>query len=429
MIDIQIQLTPKKQDIIRGFIEFAIEELEIQVAPKVIIQATRDGLETTAAYSPSGRWVRVYGTGRAIVDICRSISHELVHHRQNETGELEQTIKNKGHIADIGDKIEDDANAIAGQLIKKFAKQKSKVIYEGVKKVVPIDKFVKLVIDRWKKNNKIAPYELALMNVAHDYGETEQKQEFLDKMTDATMQLIENDITGFYELTLGNGYVCELFDVRGDNDPYSFFDKLLSGKDVTGKVKSPTWEEYIFDRISLSNLQMLQSYTHLNHLTVDSLQHEFPDMCHDFCHDYSLATHSKSETALVIYVISSIKKIFDGCAIKKTRSSIKITMPLSFLLTSKIFKKNLKSKLVDVYEHILDGGDGYVVRNTQQLLIYVFEEMETHGYTSLPDMFLEWAGGERPVIDIDNGVDSSVDEDKFNSLVRETIIKFFDNKY
>jgi hypothetical protein len=53
----------------------------------------------------------------------RSVCHELVHHKQNQNKE----IKPGKDIPDIGGKIEDDANSIAGQLIKKFGYQYPKL--------------------------------------------------------------------------------------------------------------------------------------------------------------------------------------------------------------------------------------------------------------------------------------------------------------
>ena len=45
-------------------------------------------LAKTAEYDPSNKTVSVYVDGRHPKDILRSIAHELVHHHQNERGEL-----------------------------------------------------------------------------------------------------------------------------------------------------------------------------------------------------------------------------------------------------------------------------------------------------------------------------------------------------
>jgi hypothetical protein len=53
----------------------------------------------------------------------RSIAHEMVHHKQFENNKL--NVK----PPDIGGEIEDEANAVAGQLIKLFAKE-DQTIYD-----------------------------------------------------------------------------------------------------------------------------------------------------------------------------------------------------------------------------------------------------------------------------------------------------------
>ena len=60
--------------------------------------------------------IKVNAHKRALVDVMRSLAHELVHHKQWESGELE--VK----PPDIGGKIEDEANAKAGQYIKMYSK-------------------------------------------------------------------------------------------------------------------------------------------------------------------------------------------------------------------------------------------------------------------------------------------------------------------
>ncbi len=54
--------------------------------------------------------------GRALVDILRSIAHEMVHNKQRELGQIDMN----NPPPNIGGKIEDLANSIAGILIKDF---------------------------------------------------------------------------------------------------------------------------------------------------------------------------------------------------------------------------------------------------------------------------------------------------------------------
>lgn len=101
------------------FTKFVKGELKIKDLPTISIQNHRDGLKTTANYdyTKENKIVKVCSKNRAIVDVMRSLAHELVHHKQWEDGRLDGP-----KPPDIGGEIEDEANAIAGQLIKMFAK-------------------------------------------------------------------------------------------------------------------------------------------------------------------------------------------------------------------------------------------------------------------------------------------------------------------
>lgn len=107
------------------FTKYVVKELEIKNPPTVAILEKRDGLRTTASYdySKENKIVKIFAGPRLTVDVMRSIAHELVHHKQWEDGRL------KVKPPDIGGPIEDEANAYAGQFIKKFAK-KDPTIYD-----------------------------------------------------------------------------------------------------------------------------------------------------------------------------------------------------------------------------------------------------------------------------------------------------------
>jgi hypothetical protein len=112
-------LSEDKKDKLNSFVKFVKKELGIKNLPTISIQPNRDGLKTTAHYdyTKENKIVRVYGRNRALVDIMRSVAHELVHHKQFEEGRLDGP-----QPPDIGGEIEDEANAKAGQHIKMYAK-------------------------------------------------------------------------------------------------------------------------------------------------------------------------------------------------------------------------------------------------------------------------------------------------------------------
>lgn len=113
-------ISKSEEDIkeVADFINFAKKFLKIDDDIKIKLAFERtDELRTTALYSLDG-YITVYVKDRALVDICRSIAHELVHHKQNLDGNLIDAIKD----GDDGSPIENEANAVAGVLIRKYGK-------------------------------------------------------------------------------------------------------------------------------------------------------------------------------------------------------------------------------------------------------------------------------------------------------------------
>ena len=74
-------------------------------------------------YNIKDNEVKVLGKNRSLADIIRSIAHELVHHKQNQNGELSG---NAEEGAD-GSPIENEANAKAGEIVRKFGKIKPEI--------------------------------------------------------------------------------------------------------------------------------------------------------------------------------------------------------------------------------------------------------------------------------------------------------------
>jgi len=112
-------LTDERKEVLNKFVQFVKEQLELKSVPTIKVQNNRDGLKTTANYdyNKENKIIKVCAKNRALVDVCRSIAHEMVHHKQYEQGRL------KVQPPDIGGEIEDEANAKAGQYIKMYSKQ------------------------------------------------------------------------------------------------------------------------------------------------------------------------------------------------------------------------------------------------------------------------------------------------------------------
>lgn len=111
-------LNNNKKETIEKFVKFVKNELKINHIPTIALLNARKALKTTANYdyTKENKIIKVFVKDRMMVDVMRSIAHELTHHKQWEDGRL------KVKPPDIGGPIEDEANAKAGQLIKLFAK-------------------------------------------------------------------------------------------------------------------------------------------------------------------------------------------------------------------------------------------------------------------------------------------------------------------
>ena len=70
----------------------AREQFDIQNTPKLNLKQDEENAQgifgKTAYYDPTEQSVVLYVTNRHPKDICRSFAHELVHHHQNERGDL-----------------------------------------------------------------------------------------------------------------------------------------------------------------------------------------------------------------------------------------------------------------------------------------------------------------------------------------------------
>jgi hypothetical protein len=104
----------EKQTQVDEFVKFAADYLNLPT-PKIILLDKREENMTTASYNLGTGEIKVYIKGRALFDICRSIAHEMVHAAQHKiTDELDGS---------TGSHHEDEANAIAGRIIRTYGKQ------------------------------------------------------------------------------------------------------------------------------------------------------------------------------------------------------------------------------------------------------------------------------------------------------------------
>lgn len=100
----------------KEFIKFAAKELHLKALPKSI---KFEGDEYAAQHLTFGTYhlssdeIVVVKGSRHPVDVLRTLGHELVHHKQREEG-------NTAMNGNTGSDAENEANAVAGVLMRKF---------------------------------------------------------------------------------------------------------------------------------------------------------------------------------------------------------------------------------------------------------------------------------------------------------------------
>jgi len=106
------------EGVIEDFIEFGKKELSLDDDFRVNLTSNGEDIETLANYDMLDNEINVLTKDRADADIIRSIAHEMVHHKQNVRGDL----RGNPEEGEDGSPWEDEANARAGVLVRKFGK-------------------------------------------------------------------------------------------------------------------------------------------------------------------------------------------------------------------------------------------------------------------------------------------------------------------
>jgi len=108
------------EDMIEKFLPLAAKELAIEKLPHVILQkelTPHDGQATFGRFVDKEERIYLGIANRHPVDILRTLAHELVHFKQFLNGEMYHG------AGDTGSPIENEANAVAGVIMRHFNKK------------------------------------------------------------------------------------------------------------------------------------------------------------------------------------------------------------------------------------------------------------------------------------------------------------------
>ena len=110
----------KKEEVINGFIDFACQHLGMDTSD-ANVELSYDpkeaaGMQSFGKQTPSTGEIVVVVANRNLADILRTLAHELVHRKQQLEDRLYMG------AGDDGSDIENEANAEAGVIMRKFGK-------------------------------------------------------------------------------------------------------------------------------------------------------------------------------------------------------------------------------------------------------------------------------------------------------------------
>lgn len=101
---------------IQEFVNFAVQKLRLQTLPTVAIIPSSEEMTSLGYYDPMTKQINVVVEGRLLADILRTLAHELAHRKQDELGLITNPVVDGA----TGSPIENNANAIAGILLRQY---------------------------------------------------------------------------------------------------------------------------------------------------------------------------------------------------------------------------------------------------------------------------------------------------------------------
>jgi hypothetical protein len=103
---------------VQQFVTYAAVRLNLQQTPVVSLMPAEDNLTSLGKYDVISNQIFVVVEDRLLADILRTVAHEMAHQKQNEMG----YITNPEIDGATGSRIENNANIIAGILLRDYGK-------------------------------------------------------------------------------------------------------------------------------------------------------------------------------------------------------------------------------------------------------------------------------------------------------------------
>jgi hypothetical protein len=169
-----------KAQIVGEFIKFAKERLELENFPDKIKLITDENfpkqVKSFGGYDPQSDEIFVYaGNNRNIVDVVRTLAHELVHLKQRQDGRIGGPEEGA-----TGSDIENEANAAAGILLRDFGRRNEHIYEMAQSNLNAIEKYA---------DSQLSPEDI------------EFTKHFFDRVNDPRngKEISDAELTGFFK--------------------------------------------------------------------------------------------------------------------------------------------------------------------------------------------------------------------------------------
>lgn len=181
----------------KEFVKFTVKELGLKSLPKSIKFEGDDYSAqhlTFGTYNPSTDEIVVVKGQRHPIDVLRTLAHELVHHKQREDG---QELNGED-----GSNTENEANAKAGELMRKFRTVRPEIFNVGPWGFhTNMEGKIQSILNAAKTGNPVKIDETyvdqytakLLITVAHNLSPKNRKEfynESIDKMVELAYKLV-----------------------------------------------------------------------------------------------------------------------------------------------------------------------------------------------------------------------------------------------
>ena len=105
------------------FVKFCKKYLQLEEPVKIKFLNDKPENITTGCYMPPTKQIAILAKDRGLIDVLRSVAHEMVHQKQHVSGQLNDM------SGETGSDHENEANSTAGVIMRLFQDQHKDTIY------------------------------------------------------------------------------------------------------------------------------------------------------------------------------------------------------------------------------------------------------------------------------------------------------------